>query len=785
MLRNAILFLTTLLSLSAVLAQEKVTVSGLVSDTAGQGLVACVFIEDFFTGTYTDSNGRFSMKVPTGEHTLTITSFGFKTKKEVLTITKATILNFTLEEDAVDIEAVHVYGKSNSQKLREGSFTVNAIEINQEISSLNNINTSLAKTSGIKIREDGGVGADFDLSINGLSGNSVRYFIDGVPLSSVGNGVTLANIPVNIIERVEVYKGVVPAYLGSDALGGAINIITKKDKKNYIDASYGIGSFGTHKADLNGKYVFKKSNIFIQPTLGLNYSKNNYIMNNVEIWNSETGKFENANVRRFHDEYFSFFSQLKTGVTDKKWADMFSVSTSYFTSDNEMQTGSVQSAVYGNAVRERESHNFSLQYQKKRLFSKKLSVNITASRTWDYSVVTDTAYRKYRWDGSYIRSSRNEVTGRAASVRHIERPRLIGHANINYRINHNHSLNVNYLANNVINDRFDEVDSEFESSKDKFNKHVIGLSYSQKFWHGKLSNNYFAKNYLSYLQIEQQDLYWISGSDEVEQASSTHNYGYGFSSRFRFAEQFSLKTSFERSVRLPLAREYLGNGTTVYPNLTLQPESSYNFNTGIFGLFNAGDGHRFHFEAGFFYRQVEDYIHLVLSESEGLSQYDNVNSVTVKGVEGEVRYNYLNLLSIVANTSYLDERNKTQFKSNSKPDITYNNRMPNRPWFFGNLQIDIKKNNLFGQKDNLLKLSYSYQYVHWFYLTWAGFGTLSTKSTIPTQHLNNAQVTYSLHKEKYNISLECRNVFNELVYDNYLMQKPGRSFFCKLRVFIN
>ena len=42
---------------------------------------------------------------------------------------------------------------------------------------------------------------------------------------------------------------------GTDALGGAINIITKQEKKNYLDVSYGIGSFHTHKADLNALFV--------------------------------------------------------------------------------------------------------------------------------------------------------------------------------------------------------------------------------------------------------------------------------------------------------------------------------------------------------------------------------------------------------------------------------------------------------------------------------------------------------------------------------------------------
>lgn len=116
-----------------------------------------------------------------------------------------------------------------------------------------------------------------------MSSNSVRYFIDGMPLDAKGSGVSLANLPVNIIDRIEIYKGVVPASLGADALGGAINIITNQAKKNYLDVSYGIGSFHTHKVDMNAQFVEPATGLIIKSTLGINYSKNDYTMKGVEV----------------------------------------------------------------------------------------------------------------------------------------------------------------------------------------------------------------------------------------------------------------------------------------------------------------------------------------------------------------------------------------------------------------------------------------------------------------------------------------------------------------------
>ena len=166
------------------------------------------------------------------------------------------------------------------------------------------------RTSGVKVREEGGVGSDFDLSINGLSGNSVRYFIDGIPLDSKGSNVTLANLPVNLIDRMEIYKGVVPASLGTDALGGAVNIITLAEKKNFMDASYSIGSFHTHRADLNAQFVEQCTGLIVRPTIGINYSKNDYRMKDVQMRNETGDQFIYGNPKRFHDGYFSLLFPL-------------------------------------------------------------------------------------------------------------------------------------------------------------------------------------------------------------------------------------------------------------------------------------------------------------------------------------------------------------------------------------------------------------------------------------------------------------------------------------------
>lgn len=774
-----------ILGLTDGVAQAFVTLSGKVTSSDGTPVVqATLAVEGTSYGTYSDDNGNYSLSLPEGKYTLVVSFVGFKSQRKNIELRGKKSVDFILQEDAVGLKDVEVYAKSKSQKLRESSFAVNALDVKPIVNSLNNLNELVNRASGIKVRQEGGVGSDFDLSINGMSGNSVRYFIDGVPLETKGSEVSLANLPVNIIDHIEMYKGVVPSYLGSDALGGAINIVTKKEKKNYLDVSYGVGSFHTHKADMNAQIVFPKSGLIVRPTVGVNYSKNDYMMKGVEVWDESVRKYVPSDRKRFHDDYFSLLAQVEVGVTGKSWADDFFVTASYSKVNKELQTGSIQTKVYGMAERNGDAYNLSAQYRKKDFILKGLQMQSILSHTWDHSLTVDTAYRVYDWNGDYIESSRNEITGREKSLRHYKRPTTMFRSNWDYRINQHHSINFNYLVNRTGNDRYDDVDDSFVPSNDIVCKHIIGLSYHQQFLQNKIENTFFVKDYVNHLNIRQTDLYWQTGSDEV-MGSNTNNYwGYGVGTRVKFIEPVALKASFEHSVRLPLARELLGNGSTIYANTALNPERSDNVNLGAFGTWHPATGHSLYYEVNGFMRFVDDYIQAVVAEKEGMMQYENVPAVHIKGVEGEVRYSWKRNLQCMANVSWQDARDQRKYKDDGKLSATYLNRVPNRPWLFGAAEANYTFYDVL-LKNSSLRLGTSYQWVHWYFLTWEAYGSKESKAQIPAQHVINADMTYSLENGKYNISVSCDNIFDRLVYDHYKLQKPGRSFFLKFRMFLN
>lgn len=692
-----------------------------------------------------------------------------------------------LKKDSLTLTDVYVFGKTKAQKIHDGAYSVSTIDLSRFQGSTGNLTDIIDRMAGMKIRREGGLGAEYNVSVNGMSGNSIRVFIDGAPLNQLGNGVTLQNIPLSSIDRVEIYKGVAPAEFGADALGGVINIVTKRKQGNYLDASISAGSFHTYNGDFSGRWTDRAIGIYVHPQISYTHSKNDYMMKDMKVWSPEREEYILTDRKRFHDAYDNTFISLETGVEKKSWADVLSLAVSYTRTDKELQTGSVQNIVYGDAERKMDAWNVQVRYRKHDLLLKGLDANVLISHTWDNTLLVDTVCRRYDWNGNYVITDRNETTGRSRMMRRIKRPLFLMRINLNYAIADNHSLNLNYMLTSTGNNRTDDLmlDYDFVPSRDRLTKNILGLTYNQSFLDERLTNSFFVKDYVMTASIGQTDFAWKTNLEEVGNRISNNNFGGGVASRFRIWDELNVKASYERAIRQPLAREILGNGNNIYANLSLRPELSHNINVGMFGTaYFQNRKHKLTYEVNGFLRYVQDYIRAVVSESEGTYQYENVQDVDVRGVEGDVSYSFefgkKNLLEISANATWQEAINKNRYTVGNRPSVIYGNKIPNAPWLFGNGEASYTHKGLFSKQDKL-RLTYRYQYVHWFFLTWEGYGALESKSTIPTQHCHSAELSYSWHKDRYMMTLECENLADATLYDNYKLQKPGRSLMAKFR----
>jgi outer membrane cobalamin receptor len=121
-----------------------------------------------------------------------------------------------------DLETTVIQGKSKTFVVKRSAYNVTTIDVTKLKEKNVAVNEILNHSSGVVVREDGGMGSGATVSLNGMSGNQVKVFLDGLPMENMGSSMDMNNFPANSIETIEIYKGVVPINLGSDALGGAI-----------------------------------------------------------------------------------------------------------------------------------------------------------------------------------------------------------------------------------------------------------------------------------------------------------------------------------------------------------------------------------------------------------------------------------------------------------------------------------------------------------------------------------------------------------------------------------
>lgn len=800
---NKILHTGLLCALSFLaLAQSKdgAQLSGHIKSAEGAVLAgAVVAVKSTNTGAVSDAEGYYLLQnLKPGTYQLEVSALGYHALSDKITLGKGQILSrdFTLKSNDKTLNEVQVYGKTETQQLKEQAFSVNAIQTKQFANTTADLNQILTRSVGVNIREQGGLGSDFNFSINGLSGKQVKFFLDGVPMENFGSSLALNNIPVNLAERIEVYKGVVPVELGADALGGAVNVVTNQTTKKYLDASYSFGSFNTHRSSLSARFTHEKTGLILNVNGFYNSSSNNFLMRNnpkydlkIQVVEGEGNdlRYVQKNVKRFHDDFESKMIQAETGFMNKKWADVFLIGLTYSNQYKQIQTRASQEAVVGGADRKNNFLMPTLKFKKSDFLVKGLSTNLFASYASDKSVIADTSKSTFDWAGRRI--SYGNTGGELSdhfSIYHYTNTSVLGRANFAYKINETHSVNVNYNFSSVSRKAYDDLDLTGRrnafAKPNKIKKQVAGLAWQSEFFDRRLTNTAFGK-YYDFSALVREVVIYTGGVGLItdDTKSAYHYFGYGFASRFKLTEEAGLKASAEHAYRLQDAEEIFGDGINVMANPDLKPEKSNNFNVGGY-YFKRFNKHTVSAEASWFLRDAKNFIYYVPTQVR-YAIYNNVGIVKIDGVEGEVKYTYNNLFSAMLNASYQNARNNRKLQEYTQlADPTYGDRIPNQPYFFVNSEIGIGKSLQGGA--SRIQLTWFGQYIHEYYLTWPSQGSKSTKNVIPSQLIHNLSLSYSLQNGRYNVSLESRNLTNELAYDNFKLQKPGRAFYVKLRYFL-
>ena len=689
--------------------------------------------------------------------------------------------------DPIELKEVTVVS-SSVKRINKSAFNAVGVDTKSLQNTTLNLSDALRQVPGIKLRETGGVGSDMQLMLDGFSGKHIKVFIDGVPQEGIGQSFGLNNIPVTYADHIEVYRGVVPVEFGTDAIGGVINVVTKKNARSWhLDASYSYGSFNTHKSNVDFGQHFKNG-LTYEINFFQNYSDNDYSIDatGVKHFLPGGGSQQNAKkterVKRLHDNYHNEAIIGRIGVIGKSWADRLMLSLTYSKSYKEIQTDARQTVAFGQRHRKAWSLMPALEYRKRNFLLKHLDIVMTANYNRNMTNNVDTATYEYNWLGE----SRYK-NGRKGEVSYQDTKAYNDNWNATFRAIYRpvkgHTITLNHLLQSA--DRKTQTATvDLSNLINKLTvKQITGLSYQLAptlRWNVTIFGKYYDQR-----NSGPQALTGTDNTTYVKIHNDVSMLGYGAAGAAYLLTDLQLKLSYERTCRLPTIEELFGDNDLERGKFELKPERSHNYNLNLSYTHTFDKKHALYLEGGLIYRLTKDYIKRTTENVSGTyyGAYSNHGRVKTKGYNIALRYDYQRWLSIGGNWTEMNVRDDEplQETGSQQANLTYQARMPNLPYQFANGDVTLRWHDL-GAKGNMLTATYDLLYTHSFPLFSEVYGNTSTKMKVPTQTTHNLAVTYVMKGGKYNLSLECHNLTDAKLYDNFNLQKAGRAFYGKVRV---
>ncbi len=801
-MKKCIVLIVFALFLTATGFAQSGKISGTLTFEDGSPVTyATVLIQSLKKHALSDEKGKFEItEVPYGSYQLEVSSIEIQPAIHAILINSSVVNHsFQLKMAEADVmDEVLVEGKSVKRQIEETGFAVNIVETKQ--ASLQSLQTNdlLNRAVGVRVRQNGGMGAAVDYNLNGMSGNSVRIFIDGIPASTYGSSFSLNSIPPALIERIEVYKGVIPAHLTDDALGGAINVVLKEGMGNSFTVSTSYGSFNTSQSNFSGSFR-SKSGFTVRASGFYNYSDNDY-----EIWGKfarnikPNGQYEYIKARRFNDAYESIGGRVELGFTDVKWADQFLIGYNGSDDYNEVQHGRYMTIPYKGRHTESQAHVLSLNYRKTDFITKGLEFTFNGMYSQRSELINDTVRWNYNWYGekSIGLKGTPSLTTRGAqqgapTLNYIDRNVTTFRAGFNYDINSNHRIVLSHMFYTIDRKEQDKrrskVEREFIDTRD-LQKHTSALAYEINAFDDRLKANVFGKYYQQ--QIERVDPTLLVVGDETvrveERANSDKSAtGYGVALSFALNKRLTLLASAEKAVRMPVEGEIFGNAAeNIVENFALRPEISNNLNLGFRGGdYKRGD-HRVNIYVSGFLRDTKDKIARRINTGRNdaiqTDPFENLNKTKAIGYEAELNYTFANDLNVMLSVSKFNSVFNEKYDANGSQFRYYNQQLPNEPFFTINAAAQYDLHNLI-QENSIVNVNYNFGFVEAFHIDWRRV----EEDMTPRQHIHDLGVSYTFPNRQFVVSADAKNIFNRQVYDNHGVQKPGRAFYLKINYTIN
>jgi vitamin B12 transporter len=666
---------------------------------------------------------------------------------------------------------------TDAARLAQSAEAVDVVALDTARRESADLGEVLARERGVSVRRSGGLGSHARISLAGLTDDQIRFFVDGVPMELMGFVNGLANIPIDMLDHIEIYRGILPIRFGADALGGAFNLAPRMHARGtHANASLELGSFGTYRLVGAVEHRAAPSGFYTRATGFFDTTDNDYLVD-VEVADA-SGRLTPARVRRFHDGYRAGGGVVELGFIDTPFASRLILRAFATTYDKELQNNLVMSVPYGEAEYGGATYGASLRYEHEMVDG----VNLDAVGGYAFTSMDflDVARLVYDWYGEPIRERARpgEIDTRPYDQSIAQHSGYV-RATTEWTIRPGHRLRVALAP--TISSRTGEDRTIVEGNRDplaserRLGTLVTGLEYEATFLDDTLQAVAFLKDYV----YAARSIETLPGNVLVNRDRNDHSVGGGAALRYRASRLLSFEIGYERATRLPRPDEVFGNGALIVANLELVPELSHNVNAEVGVRTDSGALGTLTFDVRFSLRLPEELI--VLLTNDRFSTYRNVFAST--SLNTEVASSWVSpgeYVTLGANFTHNDHRNRSDQGAFSAYE---GDRIPYQPWLFANGSARVDLRDLIRDGD-ALTFGYYVRYVHWFFRGWESVGRRDTKQRVPRQTTQTLSVTYTVPIGPVVLvtNVEVHNLADAETYDYVGLQRPGRAFLAKLGI---
>lgn len=680
---------------------------------------------------------------------------------------------------STDTETITVRGKASEEaNLRDSAESVDLVDVKDAAPLGDDLGEILTQRTALIFRRSGGLGSPSDASLAGLGREQVTGLVDGIPAELTHLSFGLANISTGLVERAEVYDGIVPIRFGAAALAGAVNVVTDPRRPSTGGhISLEGGSFGTYRAAGKLGWADEDTGFFVRASGFYDRADNDYRML-AAVPDLSTGLESEREVTRGRDGFEGGGAELEAGWRGASWIDRLTLRLFRGDYAKEVPHNTVARSFYGEVTTSREVMGAELRLASQLFDTLELKVRGLLSRR--VTTLFDRSPYTYFADGNrsdFTRVPGGEITG-VPIDRRMELLGGLARIDALWRLTASQRLE---LSVNLRYDRREGEDAYLTETGQTDRLRVpadvlLGVAAAAhriQLFSDVLENELFVKGY-----FQTASLLGAGAADVAEtQSVGLALPGVGNVLRARIAEGWIAKLGYERSARLPGAEEYFGDGSLVAENPDLSPEQSHNLNLSLAVANMETVVGRWSGQLLGFARFVENYIYLYPDDQ--YFQYRNVNDVRALGAQGSLGWE-LSERSLFAGLDALFTDTRNTSSDGEFADYT-GDRLPNRPYFNGTARIGGRLFDLLADFD-VLTFEWTSRMMLGAFRYWESAGDAESKERIPDQLVHGATLSYDFWLNEMNarVALSARNLTDERVYDVIGVQRPGRAFYLSL-----